>query len=49
MVPADPKEKYPRSYPSARPSQYALEMNKNWFVENKIPIGSKLSVDWPNE
>lgn len=32
------------SYPSLRPAKYALEMNKGWFENNKIKIGSKLKV-----
>ena len=29
------------SYPSAKPAQYALEMNKGWFKKNKIKVGTK--------
>jgi uncharacterized protein len=31
----------PPSYPSARPAQYALEMNRGWFKKNKIKKGDK--------
>lgn len=34
-------EKYPPSYPSAKPAMYALEMNKGWFVKNKVKVGQK--------
>jgi uncharacterized membrane protein (UPF0127 family) len=29
------------SYPSAKPALFALEMNKGWFVKNKIKVGQK--------
>ncbi len=32
----------PRSYPSARPAMYALEMNKGWFKKNKISLGDEV-------
>lgn len=32
------------SYASAKPSKYALEMNKGWFDKNKIKMGSKLKI-----
>ncbi len=33
----------PPSYPSQKPAQYALEMNKGWFAKNKITKGQKFS------
>lgn len=32
------------TYASARPAMYALEMNKNWFSDNKVKIGTKLKI-----
>lgn len=29
------------TYPSKKPAQYALEMNKNWFQKKKIKLGSR--------
>lgn len=31
-----------KKYPSKKPAQFALEVNKNWFAENKIKEGDKL-------
>lgn len=44
MEPASPAELRPRSYQSARPAKYALEMPKGWFSARKIPMGAKLVV-----
>ncbi|MFN3453720.1 MAG: DUF192 domain-containing protein [Pseudobdellovibrio sp.] len=38
-------EIYMKTYPSAVPAMYALEMNKNWFSTNKIKKGDKLIID----
>jgi uncharacterized membrane protein (UPF0127 family) len=43
MVPASDIEKFPPSYPSKKPAQYALEMNLGWFVKNKIKVGDKIN------
>lgn len=32
------------SYPSSKPAQYALEMNKGWFKKNNIKTGDKLKI-----
>lgn len=32
------------SYPSSKPAQYALEMNKGWFKNNNIKKGDKLKL-----
>lgn len=34
-------ESRPKTYPSAKPAMYALEMNRGWFSKNKISIGHK--------
>lgn len=31
----------PQIYSSGSPARYALEMNRNWFSENKIKLGDK--------
>lgn len=31
----------PPSYPSTKPAQFALEMNKGWFKKNKIKLGAQ--------
>ena len=30
----------PKTYQSSHPAKYALEMNKGWFIQNKIKIGT---------
>lgn len=35
------------SYPSQKPAMYALEMNKGWFLKNKIKIGSRFLFQTP--
>lgn len=35
------------SYPSREPAMYALEMNKNWFKNNKIFVGDKIQFQDP--
>lgn len=32
------------SYPSSKPAQYALEMNKGWFKKNNVKTGDKLKL-----
>lgn len=34
----------PAIYPSAKPAQYALEMNKGWFKKNKIKVGDLITI-----
>lgn len=34
----------PKSYLSRSPAQYALEVNKGWFVRNKIKIGDRFEL-----
>ena len=33
------------NYKSAKPSKYALEMNKGWFTKNKIKVGDKMKIE----
>lgn len=40
MEPAVAGEISPRSYPSKRPGQYALEMPKGWFTKHKVILGT---------
>lgn len=40
MVPLTEKN---MTYISKKPALYALEMNKGWFIKNKIQIGSKFT------
>lgn len=35
-------EKTPRTYPSAQPARFALEMNVGWFDRHKIKVGDHL-------
>jgi hypothetical protein len=37
-------ETRPRTYPSAKPAMYALEMNKGWFAKNKIKLGARFKL-----
>lgn len=32
-------------YQSKKPAQYALEVNRNWFKDNKISIGDKFTLE----
>lgn len=32
------------AYPSKKPAQYALEMNKNWFQKNKFKVGDLIKI-----
>lgn len=32
------------SYPSKKPAQYALEMNKNWFQKHKFKVGDSIKI-----
>lgn len=32
------------SYPSKKPAQYALEMNKNWFQKHKFKVGDQIKI-----
>lgn len=41
MTAASVMEARPRSYPSAKPAMYALEMTKGWFAKNNIKVGQK--------
>ncbi len=34
----------PSTYVSGSPAKYALEMNKGWFLKNKIHLGARLSI-----
>jgi uncharacterized protein len=34
----------PPAYPSKKPAQYALEMNKNWFQNNKFKVGDLVKI-----
>lgn len=36
-------EQNPKTYPSASPAKYALEVPKGWFQKHKIKIGDELS------
>lgn len=38
-------EENPPSYFSAGPAQFALEVRKEWFKNNKIKVGAKFSLD----
>lgn len=38
-----PEKEQLKTYMSKSPALYALEMNKNWFSKNKIPIGAKFT------
>ena len=31
---------------SAKPAQYALEVNRGWFTKNKIKVGSKVELNF---
>ncbi len=42
MQPSTKDKNILKSYPSAKPSQYALEVNQGWFTNNKIKVGDKL-------
>ena len=44
MSPAVMGEARPKTYESARPAMYALEMNKGWFSKNKVKPGAILTV-----
>jgi uncharacterized membrane protein (UPF0127 family) len=44
MVPVSPMDTRPRTYPSAKPAMYALEMNKGWFAKNKIKLGQRFKL-----
>ncbi len=37
-------EENPPSYPSEKPSLYALEMKTGWFQKNKVKLGDKLRL-----
>jgi uncharacterized membrane protein (UPF0127 family) len=45
MTPASDLELQPRTYPSAKPAQYALEMNKGWFKKNKVTVGQTVRLN----
>ena len=32
------------SYPSKKPAQFALEMNKNWFHKHKFKVGDQITI-----
>lgn len=34
-------ETRPKTYPSAKPAMYALEMTKGWFAKNNVKLGQK--------
>ena len=34
----------PPAYPSKKPAQYALEMNKNWFQKHKFKVGDLVKI-----
>ncbi|HVK62522.1 MAG TPA: DUF192 domain-containing protein [Bdellovibrionales bacterium] len=42
MVPAvmGTRDHLLKTYESAKPAMYALEMNKGWFAQNKVKVGS---------
>lgn len=44
MEPASEMDMNPRTYPSAQPAQFALEMNKGWFKKNGVNIGDKIQL-----
>jgi uncharacterized membrane protein (UPF0127 family) len=44
MEPASMAEQNPKTYPSAHPAQYALEMPKGWFHKNKVETGASLKL-----
>lgn len=44
MEPASLVQRAPPSYPSSRPAQYALEMNKGWFKAHHVPKGALLKI-----
>lgn len=41
MIPAVAGELRPKTYVSAKPAMYALEVPKGWFARNKVELGSK--------
>jgi uncharacterized membrane protein (UPF0127 family) len=41
MIPAVAGELRPKTYVSAKPALYALEVPKGWFARNKVELGSK--------
>ena len=43
MVPIKSSVEIPKTYQSAKPAKYVLEMNTGWFSKNKIPLKSKFS------
>lgn len=43
MTPHKSPHTSPVLYHSKKPAQYVLEMNANWFLKNKIKVGSRLS------
>lgn len=45
MVPALASDRFPPTYTSRFPAQYALEMEKGWFSKNGIKLGAKFSQD----
>lgn len=43
MEPAPATEMNPKTYHSAKPAMYALEMTKGWFSRNKVGAGTAFS------
>ncbi|MBN2079868.1 MAG: DUF192 domain-containing protein [Spirochaetes bacterium] len=33
------------TYPSSQPARYALEVNRGWFITNKMTAGSRIILD----
>ncbi len=45
MQPADKNDLNPKTYPSKAPALYALETNINWYKNNNIKVGDKITID----
>lgn len=44
MNPAPAAIREPPRYPSAKPAQFALEVNQGWFKKHKIGLGARLKI-----
>lgn len=51
MEPQNMMERHPEvnTYQSSCRCQYAIEVNRGWFVKNKIKIGDRFSIRKPNK
>ena len=41
---SSPLRAEPKTYPSKKPAQYALEMNIGWFKKNKFKVGDSIKI-----